>query len=272
MNPLQRQLEEACSGGGKALIPFLTAGDPDVETTAELLEALSGVATACELGIPYSDPIADGPVIQASYTRALESGVSLERIAGMLACRPTPSPLPIVWMVSYAIVHRRGLERFVALARQSGVSGLIVPDLLFEESEPLRAICDREELSLIQLITPTTTPDRGRRIAEASRGFLYYVSVAGVTGERDALPAELADDVARVREWSPVPVCVGFGISRPEQARRVAEIADGVIIGSAFVRELEGAAGSPTARDTAVSRIAEKARAFAAALRGGDKS
>ncbi len=264
MNELELRLGRQRAAGKKALIPFITAGDPDLDTTSAILDALSDVASACELGIPYSDPIADGPVIQASYTRALEAGTTLEQIARMLACRPTPSALPLIWMVSYAIIYRQGLDSFVARARQSGVSGLIVPDLLFEESDTLQAVCEREHLALVQLITPTTTSERAQRIAAASRGFLYYVSVAGITGERNALPAELCDNVARVREWSDVPVCVGFGISRPEQARQVAEVADGVVIGSSLVRELSGDWGG--SETSAVERIRQKALAFAAAL------
>ncbi len=268
MNELETRMAQQQARGQKALIPFITAGDPDLETTAMLLEAFSGVATVCELGIPYSDPIADGPVIQASYTRVLDRGVTLQQIAGMLACRPTPSPLPIVWMVSYAIIHRHGLDAFVAQARESGVGGLIVPDLLFEESDRLRNVCAAEGLDLVQLVTPTTTPDRARRIAEASRGFLYYVSVAGITGERRELPTEIKENVAQIRAWSSVPVCVGFGISRPEQAAEIAQVADGVIIGSAFVRELAEGVGEDQAsgRLAIVERIREKAEAFAAAL------
>ncbi len=225
--------------GRKALVPFVTAGDPDLEFTEQVLQVLDRAgAGVIELGVPYSDPIADGPVIQSSYTRALGRGIKLQQILEMLA-RVTPRlQAPVVLMVSYAIVYRHRLESFVAQAQQAGVAGAIVPDLLVEESEPLRQVCQARDFSLVQLVTPTTEPERARRIAQASTGFLYYVSVTGITGERRRLPEELTRQVAALREHAPVPVCVGFGISAPEHVRLLAPVADGVIVGSAIVRRI----------------------------------
>jgi tryptophan synthase alpha chain len=141
-------------------------------------------------------------------------------------------------MVSYAIIYRRGLERYVADAKQAGVAGLIVPDLLVEESKELAAACRREEVSLIQLITPTTPRDRAKRIAEATTGFIYYVSVTGITGERNELPPNLIDNVGWLRQQTDLPVCIGFGISRPEHVKLLSPVADGLIIGSAIVRRI----------------------------------
>lgn len=235
--------------GCKALMPFITAGDPDLAFTADLLrEVVARGAALCEVGVPYSDPIADGPVIQESYTRALNRKVTS---ADVLQCLSEVAPklaAPLVAMVSYAIVFRRGLEPFVAHARQAGVAGLIVPDLPVEESGPLAAICRRSDVSLTHLITPTTPWDRARRIAEASTGFIYYVSVTGITGERTELPPELADNVARLREHTPLPVCIGFGISRAEHVRRLAPVADGLIVGSAIVRRMAEAASGDRLR------------------------
>jgi tryptophan synthase alpha chain len=234
--------------GRKALMPFVTAGDPDLDFTADALRRLAGQGCGlCELGIPYSDPIADGPVIQASYTRALEKKVTLGRVFDMLG-RITPElPAPVVTMVSYAIVYRHGLEQYVARAKAAGVAGAIVPDLPVEESGPMAEVCRREDFSLIHLITPTTPRDRARRIADRTTGFIYYVSVTGITGERTELPREIADNVARLREDTPLPISIGFGISRPEHVRMLAPVADGLIVGSAIVRRMAEAAGKPRA-------------------------
>lgn len=232
--------------GRKALMPFVTAGDPDLAFTAELLrEVVARGAALCEVGVPYSDPIADGPVIQESYTRALSRKVTSTDVLRCLGEVAPQLGAPLVTMVSYAIVFRRGLEQFVADAKRAGVAGLIVPDLPVEESAPLAEVCRRDDVSLTHLITPTTSWDRARRIAEASTGFIYYVSVTGITGERRELPPELADNVSRLREHTPLPVCIGFGISRPEHVRRLAPAADGLIVGSAIVRRMaEAAAGN----------------------------
>ena len=208
----------------------------------------------CEVGIPYSDPIADGPVIQASYTRALQQHVKLADILKMLEgvtdhtqhgqnARGTLPP--IVTMVSYAICYRHGLQRYVADAKQAGVAGAIVPDLLVEESDELAAICQREDFSLIQLITPTTPRERQKRIAEKTTGFIYYVSVTGITGERTELPPELIDNVSWLREQTDLPICIGFGISTPKHVKLLAPVADGLIVGSAIVRRIAEAAHRP---------------------------
>jgi len=234
------------ASGRKALMPFLTAGDPDLGFTAKLIRTLA--ARGChlfELGIPYSDPIADGPVIQASYTRALEGGIRLEAIFDMLGPLTGDVPTPIVTMVSYSIIHRHGLERYVARAKASGVAGAIVPDLPVEESGPLCDVCRREDFSLIQLVTPTTPRDRALWIAERTTGFIYYVSVTGITGERAALPVELVESVMWLRGQTELPICIGFGISRAEHVRMLAPVADGLIVGSAIVRRMAEAAQKP---------------------------
>jgi tryptophan synthase alpha chain len=232
--------------GRKALMPFVTAGDPDLGFTAEVIrEVARRGAALCEVGIPYSDPIADGPVIQASYTRALERKVKLNDIFTMLAGLTPGLGAPLVSMVSYAIVFRQGLDSYVSRAKSAGLSGLIVPDLPVEEAGPLAAICRREDLSLIQLITPTTPRARARRIADQTTGFIYYVSVTGITGERTELPPEIFDNVAWLRTQTPLPICIGFGISRSEHVRMLAPVADGLIVGSAIVRRVAEANQRP---------------------------
>lgn len=230
-------------------MPFVTAGDPDLEFTGELLtELASRGAGLIEIGFPYSDPIADGPVIQASYNRALAAGVKVDGILRMLSETLPRLPIPAVGMLSFAIVHRHAPERFAREAQAAGLSGLIVPDLPIEEAPRLSRLCDSAGLSLVQLITPTTPRERARRIADAARGFIYYVAVAGITGERDALPAELVDNVRWLREQTDLPICIGFGISRAEHVRQLAPVADGLIVGSALVRRVAQCADKPRAQ------------------------
>jgi len=247
MSRIQQVFDELHKSGRKAFMPFVTAGDPDLGFTKELVRVLSEAGSnLIEVGVPYSDPIADGPVIQASYTRALSQGVRSGDVLRTLASITADLSAPVVLMVSYAVVFRRGLAEFVDQAEQAGVAGLIVPDLPIEESDPLREACDRRGLDLIQLITPTTPRPRAIRIAQAGRGFLYYVSVAGITGERRELPKELVENLAWLRTQTSLPVCVGFGISRAEHVRLLAPVVDGIIVGSAIVRQ--------------VAAIAEKSR------------
>ncbi len=251
--------------GRKAFMPFVTAGDPDLDFTAAVLrELVCRGSNLCELGIPYSDPVADGPVIQASYTRALARRISLNGIFEMLR-RVTPDlPAPIVTMVSYSIVYRRGVERYVVEAKKAGVAGLIVPDLPAEEAAELASACSREDLSLIQLITPTTPRDRALRIAARTTGFIYYVSVTGITGERTELPAEVVENVAWLKGQTSLPICIGFGISKPEHVRLLAPVADGLIVGSAIVRRIAEAGTRP--REQVLSEIGRFAETLITAL------
>lgn len=256
--------------GDVVVAPFLTAGDPDTAFSFEALEAAQQAgATLCELGVPYSDPIADGPVIQASYTRALNAGATLEGVFGLARRASEQLTMPLVAMTSYSIIFRRGIDRFVGEAAASGLTGLIVPDLPIEESAALAAACRDGGIALVRLVTPTTPPERAAKIAAETTGFLYCVSVAGVTGERVALPQQLKDRVRWLKEQTDVPILVGFGISRPEQVREVGEVADGVIVGSALVRHLEAAAASPQQRQTALQTIGTHVGDLVAAGRAG---
>jgi tryptophan synthase alpha chain len=254
MSSIDKLFETLRSTGRKALMPFITAGDPDLDFTAAVLKKLVEVGCPiCELGVPYSDPIADGPVIQASYTRALAKHVKLAEILAMLKTTAPKLSAPVVTMVSYAIIFRHGLEQYVIEAKSSGVAGAIVPDLPVEESDALAKICRREDFSLIQLVTPTTPPDRAKRIADQTTGFIYYVSVAGITGERTALPPNIVENVGRLREQTKLPICIGFGISRPEHVKLLAPVADGLIVGSALVRRM--AEVGEKSRDTVLEEI-----------------
>ena len=233
------------SQGKKAFMPFITAADPNLGFTRKVLGKLDQLGCSmAEVGIPYSDPIADGPVIQASYTRALGTKVKLHDIFEQLALERPNISMPMVSMVSYAIIHRQGPERFVDDALTAGFAGAIVPDLLFEESAALASICKAKQFNLIQLVTPTTPRERALKIAERSSGFIYFVSVTGITGERNDLPPDLVDRVSWLRERTPLPICIGFGISKPEHIRLLAPVSDGLIVGSAIVRLMEQAAAS----------------------------
>ncbi len=252
----------------KALMPFVTAGDPDVEFTAAIIHELDQRGChLCEIGIPYSDPVADGPVIQASYTRALTGGVRLEKILDMLGEVESKTTAPLVTMVSYAIIFRQGLEKYADNLLARGLAGMIVPDLPVEESAALAKVCQRHDLSLIQLVTPTTPRDRAVRIAETSTGFLYYVSVAGITGERSKLPPELLENVGWLREQTSLPICIGFGISQPEHVRQLAPVADGLIVGSAIVRRIAAIADRP--RDEVLHDIGDYVTTLLDALANG---
>jgi tryptophan synthase alpha chain len=269
MNPIDQLFDRLRTRGRKAFIPFVTAGDPDVDATVRFARTLAARgADLIEIGFPYSDPIADGPVIQASYTRALARGLKLDdvfacarRIAESLEV--TTKQIPLIGMISYSLVHRRGADAFLRQAAESGFSGAIVPDLPLEESEALSRQAAERDFKLIQLVTPTTPRDRAAVIARQSTGFLYCVSVTGITGERDRLPTDLLTQLAWLRGQTKLPLCVGFGVSRPEHVRMLREAADGVIVGSALVRKLEPAGRPPaeTAED-----MGELAESLSAAL------
>jgi len=271
MNRIDALFSRLKAEGRRALMPFLTAGDPDLATTAVLIDELARRgANLFEIGIPYSDPIADGPVIAASYHRALQGGV---RMAGILQTIRTLraekaeslGETPLVSMVSYSIISRIGAERYLDDAVAAGLDGLIVPDLPVEESEALQKLATARGLKLIQLITPTTPRDRAVEIARLTTGFIYYVSVAGITGERKELPAELTDNVAWLRTQTDLPICIGFGIGSPEQVKRLAPVADGLIVGSALVRRLGDSAHR--SREEVVREIGEFVGALADALK-----
>ena len=222
------------------LLPFIPAGYPDLATTTALLPALEHAgASAIEIGIPFSDPIADGPVIQEAFTYALSRKLKLADVFQSVKDARLATSLPLLAMVSYSLVFRYGSERFYADARAAGFNGLILPDIPLPEAA---AACDQVRaagLDTVLLVAPTTPPDRRRDIARQCSGFIYYLSVSGITGERDRLPPDLESNLCQLREVSSVPVCVGFGISKPEHVAQLAPVADGAIVGSALVKRLK---------------------------------
>ena len=231
--------------GERALVAYFTAGDPSLETTAHLVrEAERRGADVIELGVPFSDPLADGPVIQRAAARALTAGTSLVRILETVAELRRDVGVPIVLLTYYNPVLAFGLPAFAETAAKAGLDGVLVPDLPIEEADPLRARTDEVGVDLAQFVAPTSTGPRLRQITRQCRGFIYLVSLTGVTGERAELPPELARQIRALRGVTTKPVCVGFGISTPEQVAMVGTLADGAIVGSAIVRCVEERAGS----------------------------
>jgi tryptophan synthase alpha chain len=229
-------LEKLRQGGKKGLITFITAGDPDLAGTVKIARRLAAAgADIIELGIPYSDPLADGPVIQKASGRAIASGTTIDKIFKAVEEIRQHCSVPIVLMGYYNPIYKYGAGKFAKKAAESGVSGLIVPDLPHEESGPLRQEATGAGLDLIPLVAPTTTDQRLARIAAGAQGFIYCVSVTGVTGAREEIKTDLADFTNRVRRFANLPLAVGFGIAGPEQAARVARYCDAVVVGSALV-------------------------------------
>lgn len=245
MNPIDQLFEKLHEQKKKAFMPFLTTGDPDVKASLSVAtELVRRGAHLLEIGFPYSDAIADGPVIQASYTRALDNGLTLNDVFGFVKALSETDVLkekgtPLVAMLSFSLVHRMGIEKFIERGQSAGLSGAIVPDLPFEESEQLRRIAAERDFCVIQLVTPLTPRERAKEIIQGCTGFLYCVSVAGITGERDQLPEALKDQLAWLREQTQLPLCVGFGISKPDHVGTLKDHVDGVIVGSAIVRRME---------------------------------
>ena len=224
----------------RALVAYFTAGDPSLALTRKLVvEAARRGADVIELGIPFSDPLADGPVIQRATQRALAAGVTLPRVLELVREMRGEVSAPLVFLTYYNPILAFGLKAFCRTSVEAGIDGVIVADLPPEESGPLRAEAVAAGLDLIHLVAPTSTPERMRRIARASEGFVYMVSLTGVTGERAALAPELTQQLRALRAITTKPVCVGFGIGTPEQAALVGQLADGVIVGSAIVRLVE---------------------------------
>ncbi len=249
------RIASAFAGHGKraALMPYLMGGFPDVESSLAAGEAAAAAgADLIELGIPFSDPLADGPVIHDAATRALAAGATPHSVLGV--CERLSARLPVVLMVYANVVLAAGPEAFALRAASAGAAGLIVPDLPHDEAAELRAACDAEGLALVPLVAPTSTPERVREIGADARGFVYAVALTGTTGERSALPDDLTATVERVREAGELPVAVGFGISTGDQARAVAELADGVIVGSRIVRA--AGEGGPAAVSAVVEELA----------------
>ncbi|HXG51068.1 MAG TPA: tryptophan synthase subunit alpha [candidate division Zixibacteria bacterium] len=272
MSRIEAKLSELREAGQAALIPFVTAGDPDLETTLRILRALDENGADCiELGVPFSDPTADGPTIQRSSERALKKRLSLPRILALVRRFRRTSSTPLILFGYFNPFFRFGLERLCRRAKAAGVDGILCVDLPPEESGELKRWADAAGLDLIFLLSPTSGPDRVRLVSREGRGFIYYVSVTGVTGARRAFDKQLPEQVARVRRATSLPVGVGFGISTPEQAAWIAEFADAAVVGSALVEVIERAGGSGEKARAAGAFVGRLKRAMKRVVRNGSR-
>jgi tryptophan synthase alpha chain len=247
MNRIEKTFERLRAEKKKALVVYIMAGDPNLETSERLvLELESAGADLIELGVPFSDPIADGPVIQRADERALKQKTALRDIMAMVARLRERTDVPLILMTYENPVYKLGERRFAEEAVKAGADGVIVPDLPMEEAGPLHNQCRKHGLDLILLAAPTSPPARLKKIAAMSHGFVYYVSMTGITGSNLGDLTDVRSHVAMIKQYTQKPVVVGFGISTPEQARRIGGIADGIVVGSAVVKVIEEQAGSPS--------------------------
>jgi tryptophan synthase alpha chain len=254
--------------GRAGFIPFITAGDPDLETSFAILEKLPGAgADIIELGVPFSDPMADGPAIQASSMRALKAGMSVKKTLAMVTrFREHDDATPIVLMGYFNPIHAYGAEHFLRDACHAGVDGLIIVDLGPEEDSPLRADATKAGLDIVRLATPTTDDARLPAVLNGAGGFLYYVSVAGVTGTKSFTAADVREAISRIRRVSPLPIAVGFGIRTPAQAGEIARLADAAVVGSAIVTHIKEARDKGRARAEIVAETLVFCRSLAEAV------
>lgn len=247
----------------KALIAYLMAGDPGLPETEQLVLALEQAgADIIELGVPFSDPIADGPVIQQAAERALRSGTSLRKILASVTSLRQRTNIPIILMLYYNSIHAMGCEEFCKAAKAAGVDGLIVPDMPPDEAGPLKIPADAAGLSLIFLLAPTSTTDRRKLVAKESHGFVYYVSLTGITGAKLSNARDIQHNISKLRKVSAAPVAVGFGVATPEDAAQVSKVADGVIVGSAIVKRIASHQHDPAM----VGHVAEFVRSLKSAM------
>ncbi len=244
MNRIEKRFSELKAKREKAFIVYITTGDPSLAATEKIIKELdkSGV-DLIELGVPFSDPMADGPTIQAASERALKNGVNMGKILRLVKRARTQTELPIVLMTYYNPIFSYGVKKFVADAKAAGVDGAIIPDLPPEEAGDLISASGKNDFSNIFLLSPTSPDDRVRLVSSKSSGFVYYVSLTGVTGPRAHLPSEIISNVRKIKRATKKPVCVGFGVSTPRQAGSLAKIADGVIVGSAVIKVIEANTG-----------------------------
>ncbi len=242
MSRIEKKFREILARKGKAFIPYIMAGDPNLERTRELVGMLEECgADVIELGVPFSDPLADGPTIQKAAQRALGEGITLDGVIGFVASLRKTTQIPIVLMTYYNLIFHYGEERFVHDAYAAGVDGIIVPDLPPDEAGLLLSFSKKTGFDVIFLVAPTSTGERIKKVAKASRGFIYYVSITGITGSKLSMDASIGSHIAEIRQISRKPVAVGFGIATPQEASEIAKIADGVIVGSAIVKRVEDA-------------------------------
>ena len=268
VNRLEAKLDHLKEGKRGALIPYITGGYPDLDFTVELIRRFERVGvSAIEIGFPFSDSIADGPAIQDSFHRVLANGLHMDDLFDSIAKLRDNSEVPLVAMVSYSIIDRIGLDRFVARAVDAGFDGLLAADVPIEEAAVIAESCDKANMKNIMLVATTTPPDRCKPIAAMCSGFIYQVAAKGITGERKQLADDLAANVQRLRQATDLPICVGFGISTPEHVGQVCRLADGAIVGSAIVRRITQAIDSGYDRQESLDSITDFVAELVAATR-----
>ena len=266
MNRIDQTFKRLRKEGKKAFIPYITAGDPDMVISKKIIQTLVDAgADIIEIGIPFSDPLADGPTIQRAVHRSLSGGCSVRKIMDMVKELRSSIHVPFVFMTYFNIVLNYGIERFVADSLKCGADGVIVPDLPLEEARMLIKEGAKQDFSIILLSAPTTPISRFKKIAARSRGFVYYVSLTGVTGARKRSPENISSNVKNLKKWTSMPVCVGFGVSEPRHAAKIAQFADGVIIGSAIIDVIEKNMGS---KKKMIMDVKKFARSIARAVHG----
>ena len=251
MKRIEKKFSSLNKKGEKALVAYLTAGYPDLKVTREIILAFDRAGVdVLELGIPFSDPTADGPVIQEASQAALKNGVTLARILDLLADLRGSTEMPVILFSYYNPIFIFGAERFARQAAAAGADGVLVVDLPVEEAEELRVSTDEAGLDFITLVAPTTGIDRTRKMVKGASGFIYYISLTGVTGSGGAVVEEIRDRISVIRKISDLPVVAGFGISNPSQAREIASVADGIVVGSAIIRLIGEHARGPDLVET----------------------
>ncbi|MEK6646724.1 MAG: tryptophan synthase subunit alpha [Candidatus Firestonebacteria bacterium] len=240
MNRIDKKFIELKKENKKAFIPYIVSGDPSIYTTYELLLEFDKIGVdIVELGVPFSDPLADGPTIQRAYQRSLKKGTNLDSILKLVKRFRKKSQMPVVLMCYYNLIFKYGIKKFSKDAYILGVDGVIIPDLPVEEAKIWKKEANLSNIATIFLASPTSTSDRLKMIADLSSGFIYYVSLTGVTGERKVINTDIKKSINNIRNWTDKPIAVGFGVSTPKQAKEMIAFCDGVIVGSAIVRKIE---------------------------------
>lgn len=259
MNRIDKKFKELRENNKKAFIAYICAGDPDINTTENLVEALGFAGTdIIELGVPFSDPLADGLTIQAASQRALKKHINLSKIFSLVKKIREKSQIPIILMGYYNPILKYGVNEFIKDALANGADGAIVPDLPVEEAADFIKQAKKKKFATIFLVSPTSTKNKMKEIAKKSTGFVYYVSLTGVTGARESLPSKIKQDVKTLKRFTKKPVCVGFGISKPQQVKDITAFADGVIIGSAIIKQIEANLGNKSKIFSSVTKLVKK--------------
>jgi tryptophan synthase alpha chain len=242
VNRIDKKFKELKKEGKSAFIAYVTCGDPDLETSQKIIKKLIGIgADIIELGMPFSDPLADGPTIQEASEVALANKVTLDRVLQVARNLRKTTEIPLCLMSYYNPIFHYGIRTFLSKAKENGIDGLIIPDLPPDESSQIEMFARSRQLATIYFIAPTSSPKRVRNAIRHSQGFIYYLSLAGVTGARDTLPQVIKKDIKKIKKLTKKPVCVGFGISNPKQVRDICQVADGVIVGSAIINKIHQA-------------------------------